>query len=83
MPHTAVVRSVSTGAAHHNEEPTPEERWAAALLAERAGYEAQNLRDRVAEVDAELSRVGVKPPAPETPKEAPNGRQGRAGRSRQ
>jgi hypothetical protein len=47
-----------------------------ALLAEREGYEKYGLTDRVAEVDAELDRVGrrSKAPAKRAAKMAPKGR---------
>lgn len=38
--------------------PDPVAAYAAALLAERAGYERRGLPDRVAQVDAELARIG-------------------------
>ena len=45
--------------------------YIAALLRERAGYLAAGLDDRVAEVDAELARVGHKSPAPVESADAP------------
>jgi hypothetical protein len=49
--------------------------YARALLQEREGYVLKGKGDRVAQVDAELQRMGVKAPredgAPETTKQAP------------
>lgn len=71
------VRSVSDGAAHRTEDPTPHERWVAALQAERAGYVIRGLPGRVAQVDAELARLGVEVEAP------PETRGGQRGRQKQ
>ena len=46
-----------------------DDRYVAALRREREGYVRRGLKDRVAEVDAELKRVGMKPPEP--PQDAP------------
>ncbi|MEV0963265.1 hypothetical protein AB0J25_11865 [Streptomyces sp. NPDC049910] len=46
----------------------------AALLRERAGYEARNLPERVAQVDDQLERYGYKPEGDDT--EGPKGRSG-------
>jgi hypothetical protein len=50
--------------------------YIAALLRERAGYEQYGHADRVAEVDAELERVGhkAKTPAQRATKMTPKGR---------
>lgn len=50
--------------------------YIAALLRERAGYEQYGHTDRVAEVDAELERVGhkAKPPAQRAAKMTPKDR---------
>jgi hypothetical protein len=49
--------------------------YARGLLRERKGYVLSGKEDRVAQVDAELVRLGVEPPreagAPETTKQAP------------
>lgn len=45
-----------------NKEQTQE--YIAALIRERAGYEQYGLKDRVADVDAELKRVGYEAKAP-------------------
>jgi hypothetical protein len=49
--------------------------YARALLREREGYVLAGKESRVADVDAELDRLGVKPPresaAPETTKQTP------------
>lgn len=51
--------------------------YARGLLREREGYVLKGKEDRVAQVDVELERLGVKPPretgAPETTKQAPPG----------
>ncbi|MFG1898688.1 hypothetical protein ACGFIP_32240 [Micromonospora zamorensis] len=61
MPERIEVRAVRNGGVDHIEVPTAEEAHIAALRRERAGYVQRNLPDRIAAVDAELSRLGVDP----------------------
>ncbi|WFF07248.1 hypothetical protein O7622_01205 [Micromonospora sp. WMMD1076] len=73
MPDRVEVRAVRNGGVDHIEVPTAEETLIAALRRERAGYVQRNLPDRVAAVDAELSRLGVDPAPPAGPTTPPKG----------
>ncbi|HEU4422059.1 MAG TPA: hypothetical protein VFR67_05905 [Pilimelia sp.] len=66
MPDRIEVRAVRNGGRDHIEVPTASEAQAAALLRERAGYVMRGLPERVAAVDAELSRLGINPPTDQT-----------------
>ncbi len=44
--------------------PPADQAYAAALLREREGYARYGRTDRVAQVDAELERIGAAPPKP-------------------
>ncbi len=61
MPEQIAVRGVRNGATDFIEVPTAEEAYIAALLRERRGYEMRGDSQGVADVDAEIVRVGAKP----------------------
>ncbi|MFD7791026.1 hypothetical protein [Streptomyces sp. NPDC059759] len=58
MPEKETATSVRTGETVTTEVPTADEAYAAALLREREGYLRRGREDRVADVDAELERLG-------------------------
>lgn len=58
MPERIEVTALRNGGRDFIEAPTTVEAWVAALLAERRGYQQRGLPDRVAAVDAELTRMG-------------------------
>ncbi|MGW7239733.1 hypothetical protein [Streptomyces sp. NPDC054804] len=59
MPEQETATNARTGEQVTTEVPTAEEAYVAALLREREGYARYDQADRVADVDAELKRLGV------------------------
>lgn len=62
-PDTETAVNVRTGATVTTTVPSGQDAYVAALLRERAGYLAYGRRERAADVDAELKRLGIKPDA--------------------
>ncbi|MFE6482400.1 hypothetical protein ACFVGN_05595 [Streptomyces sp. NPDC057757] len=58
MPDQETATSVRTGQRVTTEVPTAEEAYTASLLREREGYARRGREDRIADVDAELERLG-------------------------
>lgn len=58
MPDKETATSVRTGQTVTTEVPTADESYVAALLREREGYLRRGRENRVADVDAELERMG-------------------------
>ncbi|MFF9324039.1 hypothetical protein ACF1AY_04900 [Streptomyces sp. NPDC014776] len=59
MPEKETATNVRTGETVTTEVPTADEAYVAALLREREGYARHGREDRLADVDAELRRLGV------------------------
>lgn len=59
MPEQEKATNVRTGEETVTEVPTADEAYVASLLREREGYARHSRADRVADVDAELKRLGV------------------------
>lgn len=66
MPETEKSTNVRTGEQVVTEVPTADEAYVAGLLRERAAYLVYGRADRVAAVDAELARLGIKVDGRET-----------------
>ncbi|WP_030173250.1 hypothetical protein [Streptomyces sp. NRRL S-813] len=62
MPENETATNVRTGEQVSTEVPTADEAYVAALLSEREGYARYSNADRLADVDAELKRLGVTVP---------------------
>lgn len=59
MPEKETAANVRTGETVTTEVATADEAYVASLLREREGYARYNRTDRVADVNAELERLGV------------------------
>jgi hypothetical protein len=62
MPERETATNVRTGDEVTTEVPTADEAYVRGLLREREGYARHDRGDRVADVDAELKRLGVAVP---------------------
>lgn len=62
MPERETAVNVRTGDEVTTEVPTAEEAYVRGLLREREGYARHDRSDRVADVDAELKRLGIAVP---------------------